>query len=176
MAAANSAEFDAQSPYPVIDLMPEQRNVRDKGATMRLGAYPCRIDPGSLAHEVYGSAEISERHRHRYEVSNDLRDALVAKGLRLSGTSPDKRLVEIVELPGHPYFIGCQFHPELKSRPAAPHPLFVGFVKASLAHAAESPRKLGAAGSSAAASSTGTSEPALVTATGLAGTEASRPN
>ncbi len=147
MQGANSAEFDPQSPYPVIDLMPEQRSVRDKGATMRLGAYPCRLETGSLAHEVYGTSDISERHRHRYEVSNDLRDALVAKGLRLSGTSPDKKLVEMVELPGHPYFIGCQFHPELKSRPASPHPLFVGFVRAALAHANEAAnRKLAARG------------------------------
>ncbi len=135
MAGANSVEFDPQTQYPVIDLMPEQRNLRDKGATMRLGAYPCRLEAGSLASDVYGGAtEISERHRHRYEVSNDHREALVSKGLKLSGTSPDKRLVEMVELPGHPFFIGCQFHPELKSRPMAAHPLFVRFVRASLEH------------------------------------------
>jgi CTP synthase len=135
MEGANSAEFDASSRFPVIDLMPEQRQVRDKGATMRLGAYPCRLDQGSLASTIYGATEISERHRHRYEVNNDLREQLAAKGLRFSGTSPDKRLVEMIELPGHPYFVGCQFHPELKSRPMSPHPLFVHFVKASLERA-----------------------------------------
>ncbi|MEI8254349.1 MAG: CTP synthase [Deltaproteobacteria bacterium] len=135
MERANSVEFDPQTPYPVIDLMPEQRSVRDKGASMRLGAYPCKLEPGSLAADVYAATEISERHRHRYEVSNDHRDALVAKGLRLSGTSPDKRLVEMIELPGHPFFLGCQFHPELKSRPMAAHPLFVRFVQASLERA-----------------------------------------
>lgn len=134
MTGANSVEFDADTAYPVIDLMPEQRNVRDKGASMRLGAYPCRLEVGSLAHDIYGTTEISERHRHRYEVSNEYRDTLAAKGLRMSGTSPDRRLVEVVELPGHPYFIGCQFHPELKSRPMAPHPLFVRFVRAALEH------------------------------------------
>ncbi len=136
IAGANSAEFDHTSPA-VIDLMPEQRAVRDKGATMRLGAYPCTLQPGSLAAKVYGATEISERHRHRYEVNNDYREALVAAGLVLSGTSPDRKLVEMVELQGHPYFLGCQFHPELKSRPMTPHPLFVGFVRAGLALAAE---------------------------------------
>ncbi|MBI5515875.1 MAG: CTP synthase [Deltaproteobacteria bacterium] len=131
---ANSAEFDPRAPA-VIDLMPEQRAVREKGATMRLGAYPCVLEKGSLAHEAYGTLEISERHRHRYEVNNDFREALVSKGLVLSGTSPDKRLVEVVELPNHPYFLGCQFHPELKSRPMTGHPLFVRFVKAALDHA-----------------------------------------
>lgn len=132
MEGANSAEFDANSRYTVIDLMPEQRGVRDKGATMRLGAYPCKLESGSTAHQVYGSLEISERHRHRYEVNNDFREQLAAKGLRFAGTSPDKKLVEMIELPSHPYFVGCQFHPELKSRPMAPHPLFVHFVRASL--------------------------------------------
>jgi CTP synthase len=132
MEGANSAEFDASARFTVIDLMPEQRGVRDKGATMRLGAYPCRLDAGSLAQTVYGATEISERHRHRYEVNNDFREQLAAHGLRFSGTSPDRKLVEMVELPGHTYFIGCQFHPELKSRPMAPHPLFMHFVRASL--------------------------------------------
>ena len=141
IARANSAEFDPQSPS-VIDLMPEQRGVRDKGATMRLGAYPCTLTPGSLAAEAYGSTEISERHRHRYEFNNDFREQLVSKGLILSGTSPDRRLVEVVELANHPYFLGCQFHPELKSRPMTPHPLFVRFVRAALerAHARNSSR------------------------------------
>jgi len=132
LTGANSSEFDKDAPYAVIDLMPEQRNVRNKGATMRLGAYPCTLLPGSVAAEAYGTTEISERHRHRYEFSNDFRDQLVAAGLILSGTSPDKRLVEMVELEDHPYFIGCQFHPEFKSRPAAPHPLFARFVRAAL--------------------------------------------
>jgi CTP synthase len=138
---ANSAEFDPNAPA-VIDLMPEQRQVRDKGATMRLGAYPCTLTPGSLAAEAYGSTEISERHRHRYEFNNDFREQLVSKGLILSGTSPDRRLVEVVELANHPYFLGCQFHPELKSRPMTPHPLFVRFVRAALerAHARNSSR------------------------------------
>lgn len=131
IARANSSEFDPQSPS-VIDLMPEQRGLRDKGATMRLGAYACVLTPGSVAAEAYGGTEISERHRHRYEFNNDYREALTAKGLVLSGTSPDKKLVEMIELGGHPYFVGCQFHPELKSRPMAPHPLFVRFVRAGL--------------------------------------------
>jgi CTP synthase len=131
IARANSAEFDRSAPA-VVDLMPDQRNLRDKGATMRLGAYPCVLTAGSLAAEAYGATEISERHRHRYEVNNDFRDALEAKGLVLSGTSPDKKLVEMIELRNHPYFLGCQFHPELKSRPMTPHPLFVRFVRAAL--------------------------------------------
>ena len=134
IANANSAEFDPSAPA-VIDLMPEQRNLRDKGATMRLGAYPCTLAPDTLAAQAYGSTEISERHRHRYEVNNDFRDQLVAKGLVLSGTSPDKRLVEMIELRNHPYFVGCQFHPELKSRPMAAHPLFTRFVRAALERA-----------------------------------------
>jgi CTP synthase len=132
LAGANSSEFDKDTPHAVIDLMSDQRNVRNKGGTMRLGAYPCVLTPGSLAESAYGVPEISERHRHRYEFSNDFRDQLTAAGLVLSGTSPDKRLVEMVELKDHPHFIGCQFHPEFKSRPAAPHPLFARFVKAAL--------------------------------------------
>ena len=130
---ANSTEFEADSRHPVIDLMPDQRDVRSRGGTMRLGAYPCTIEPGSLASEVYGAVEISERHRHRYEVNNDYREALAKGGLRLCGTSPDGRLVEMVEIPGHPWFVGCQFHPEYKSRPTAPHPLFTSFIKAAAA-------------------------------------------
>jgi CTP synthase len=132
LAGANSSEFDKESPHPVIDLMPEQRGMRNKGATMRLGAYPCVIAPGSLAADAYGVTDITERHRHRYEFANDYRDQLTAAGLVLSGTSPDRRLVELVELRDHPFFIGCQFHPEFKSRPAAPHPLFARFVRAAL--------------------------------------------
>jgi CTP synthase len=114
--------------------MPDQRGVVEKGGTMRLGAYPCALEKGTLAAEIYGATQISERHRHRYEVSNKHRDALVAKGLVLSGLSPDKRLVEVVELPRHPFFVGCQFHPEFKSRPLDPHPLFASYVRAVAEH------------------------------------------
>jgi CTP synthase len=129
---ANSTEFDKDCPNPVIDLMLDQRTTTQKGGTMRLGAYPCQLLPGTLAAEAYGTVEVSERHRHRYEVSNAFRDELSGAGLVLSGTSPDGRLVEMVELKNHPYFVGCQFHPEFKSRPMAPHPLFSRFVKAAL--------------------------------------------
>jgi CTP synthase len=132
LAGSNSSEFDKDTPHPVIDLMPEQRGMRNKGATMRLGAYPCVIAAGTLAADAYGVTDITERHRHRYEFANDYRDQLTAAGLVLSGTSPDRRLVELIELRDHPFFIGCQFHPEFKSRPAAPHPLFARFVRAAL--------------------------------------------
>jgi CTP synthase len=132
LSGANSIECDKDAPHMVIDLMPDQRGVRNKGATMRLGAYPCVLAPGSLAADAYGASEINERHRHRYEFANDYRSPLVDAGLVLSGMSPDKRLVEMVELRDHPFFIGCQFHPEFKSRPAAPHPLFARFVRAAL--------------------------------------------
>jgi CTP synthase len=112
--------------------MESQQHVTDMGGTMRLGAYPCRLARGSKAAEVYGVPEVSERHRHRYEVSNQYRDMFVEKGLRLSGLSPNGSLVEIVELADHPWFIGCQFHPELQSRPTRPHPLFAGLVAAAL--------------------------------------------
>jgi CTP synthase len=130
---ANSSEFDPETKDPVIDLMPEQRKIKDKGATMRLGAYPCRVIKGSLAAQAYQSDTISERHRHRYEFNNEYRNMLTEKGLLLSGISPDDgRLVEIIELSGHPWFLGCQFHPEFKSSPLSPHPLFREFIKASL--------------------------------------------
>jgi CTP synthase len=132
LAGANSTEFDPKSPHPVVDFLPEQRNVTEKGATMRLGAYPCLLTPGSKAALAYGTSEISERHRHRYEVNNDYREALTAKGMVVSGVSPDRRLVEMIELPNHPYFVGCQFHPEFKSRPQDPHPLFASFIAAAL--------------------------------------------
>jgi CTP synthase len=132
LPGANSSEFDKDTQYAVIDLMPEQRGIRNKGATMRLGAYPCVLTAGTAAADAYGATEISERHRHRYEFSNDFRDQLTEAGLVLSGTSPDKRLVEMVELREHPFFVGCQFHPEFKSRPLAPHPLFARFVRAAL--------------------------------------------
>ena len=137
---ANSTELDPTTPHPVVDLMPDQRGVTDKGATMRLGAYPCILKPGTKAAAVYGTLEISERHRHRWEINNNYRDALERHGMVLSGLSPDGRLVEMLELPNHPYFVGCQFHPEFKSRPSAPHPLFVGFVGAALARQAAAPR------------------------------------
>jgi CTP synthase len=132
LSGANSVECNADAPHLVIDLLPDQRGVRNKGATMRLGAYPCVLEPGSVAADAYGTSEISERHRHRYEFANEYRERLVGAGLVLSGTSPDKCLVEMVELSDHPFFIGCQFHPEFKSRPAAPHPLFARFVRAAL--------------------------------------------
>jgi len=115
----------------VIDLMPEQRSVRSKGATMRLGGFPCSLVPGTVAAEAYGATEISERHRHRYEFANDYREPLEKAGLVLSGTSPDRKLVEMIELKELPYFVGCQFHPEFKSKPLTPHPLFSRFVRAA---------------------------------------------
>ncbi|MDA8125455.1 MAG: CTP synthase [Deltaproteobacteria bacterium] len=132
LAKANSSEFDAEGPYPVIDLLPEQKTVTEKGASMRLGAYPCLVERDSFACEAYGESRISERHRHRYEFNNDYKEGLVAKGLLITGASPDGRLAEIVEVGGHPWFLGCQFHPEFKSRPTAPHPLFRRFIEAAL--------------------------------------------
>jgi CTP synthase len=129
---ASSTEVDEKTPHPVIDLLPEQRAVREKGASMRLGAWPCVLRPGTRAFEAYGEAKISERHRHRYEFNPDYRDRLSRAGLVLSGTSPDGRLVEVVELEDHPWFLGCQFHPEFKSTPFVPHPLFVAFVGAAV--------------------------------------------
>ena len=126
---ANSTEFEQDTPHPVIDIMPDQIGV-DMGGTMRLGRWPCKIEPGTLAAEVYGSELVHERHRHRYEVNNAYREALTEAGMVFSGTSPDGRLVEIAELKDHPFFIGSQFHPEFKSRPLRPHPLFFGFVSA----------------------------------------------
>jgi CTP synthase len=129
---ATSEEFKPDAGDLVIALMADQVKVKQKGGSMRLGAYPCKLKPGSLAAEVYGTLEVSERHRHRLEVNNSYRETLEAHGLGLTGLSPDGRLVEIVELPGHPYFLGCQFHPEFKSKPHAPHPLFVHFVAAGI--------------------------------------------
>ena len=156
-ADANSTEFDENTTHPVIDLMEEQRGITQKGGTMRLGAYPCVLNNGSLASKLYGTTKhtktetklscisllskdglisISERHRHRYELAyeSEVRKRLEESGLKVSGISPDGKLAEIVELPQakHPYFIACQFHPEFKSRPTAPHPLFVGLVSAAL--------------------------------------------
>ena len=137
MKKANSTEFDLQTRYPVIDLLPEQKTLTDKGATMRLGAYACMLDQASQAYAAYGQEQISERHRHRYEFNNDFKEKLISKGLWMTGASPDGRLAEIVELKDHPWFLGCQFHPEFKSRPTKPHPLFSKFIEASLKHRSE---------------------------------------
>ena len=134
LQGANSTEFDPESPYPVISLLEEQQGVTNKGGTMRLGAYPCRLTPGSLAAGAYGTDLISERHRHRWEFNNAYRAILEQGGLRVSGTSPDGSLVEISEIAGHPFMLGTQFHPELQSRPNRPHPLFREFVAAARAH------------------------------------------
>lgn len=137
MDGANSTEFDPETPYPVIDLLPEQKEVRDMGGTMRLGADPVKLHEGTRAREIYDEAVIYERHRHRYEVNNHLRKRLEQAGLVCSGTSPDDRLVEIIELPEHPFFVASQFHPEFKSRPLRPQPLFRDFVGAALERARE---------------------------------------
>lgn len=131
---ANSSEFVPEGPTSVIDLMSDQRTVEAKGGTMRLGSYPCVVEKGSTAHAAYGATDVQERHRHRYEFSNVYRDRLTTHGLVLSGLSPDGRLVEIVELPHHPWFLATQFHPEFNSRPRQPHPLFKGFIQAALRH------------------------------------------
>jgi len=140
----NSTEFEPNCETPVISLMHSQRDVSDLGGTMRLGAYAARLRPGSRAAQAYGSTEISERHRHRWEVSNAYRDVLAEFGLRLSGQSPDGGLVEVIELPDHAWFIGCQFHPELKSRPTRPHPLFAGFIAAALRRRETAPARAAA--------------------------------
>ncbi|MBI4093290.1 MAG: CTP synthase, partial [Candidatus Kerfeldbacteria bacterium] len=135
LKGASSTEIDPKTPHPLIHIMPDQAEKLAKqqyGNTMRLGNYPCKLTPGSSAAKLYRSRKIVERHRHRYEVNNDYRERLTKKGLLLSGLSPDKKLVEIVELPGHPFFLGTQFHPEFTSRPLRPHPLFVGFLSAAL--------------------------------------------
>ena len=131
---ASSTEIDPSAAHPVVDLMPDQRGITDKGATMRLGAYPCVLKAGTRAADAYGALEISERHRHRWEINNNYRDTLERHGMVLSGLSPDGRLVEMIELPQHPYFVASQFHPEFKSRPSAPHPLFARFIKAAVDH------------------------------------------
>ena len=137
MDGANSTEFDPETPFPVIDLLPEQKEIADMGGTMRLGADPIKLHEGTRAREIYGEAVIYERHRHRYEVNNALRRRLEAAGLVVSGTSPDDRLVEILEISDHPFFVASQFHPEFKSRPERPAPLFREFVRAALERAHE---------------------------------------
>ena len=139
MENANSSEFDPQTPYPVVDLLPEQKEVADMGGTMRLGADPVKLHPGTRAREIYGEAVIYERHRHRYEVNNFLRRRIEAAGLVVSGTTPDERLVEVIELPDHPFFVASQYHPEFKSRPDRPAPLFREFVGAAQRYAPAAP-------------------------------------
>jgi len=136
----NSSEFEPECENPVIHLMASQQGIQDMGGTMRLGAYPCRLRPGSRVAQIYNAPEVSERHRHRYEVSNAYRDVLAEYGMRCAGLSPDGSLVEMIELPEHPWFVGCQFHPELKSRPVRPHPLFASFIGAALQHRRKRPR------------------------------------
>ena len=131
MNGANSAEINPDTPFPVIDILPEQKEVTDMGGTMRLGQYPCTLNPESKSYELYGASMIYERHRHRYEVNNDYRNDLLSGGMIFAGTSPDNHIVEMVEIPNHPWFVACQFHPEFKSRPNKPHPLFRGFVTAA---------------------------------------------
>jgi CTP synthase len=132
MKSATSREFDENATECVIDLMESQRGVEQKGGSMRLGAYPCLLKENSLTHKIYRADDISERHRHRFEFNNDYREKLEAAGLVLAGTSPNNELVEIVEIPDHPWFIGVQFHPEFKSTPKNPHPLFQSFISAAL--------------------------------------------
>ncbi|PZD96465.1 CTP synthase [Paenibacillus sambharensis] len=135
LADANSSEIDPSTPYPVIDLLPEQKDIEDLGGTMRLGLYPCKIVPGSKAAAAYGDGLVYERHRHRYEFNNEYREQIEQYGMRITGTSPDGRLVEMVELEDHPWFLAVQYHPEFTSRPNRPQPLFRDFVRASLAYA-----------------------------------------
>lgn len=132
MKEAHSSEFDLETPYPVIDLLPEQKTVTNKGGTMRLGSYPCVLQEGTFAYRAYGCGEIDERHRHRYEVNNNFREALGKGGMIFSGVSPDRRLVEMIEVKDHPWYVSTQFHPEFKSRPNNPQPLFRDFVKSAL--------------------------------------------
>ncbi|MCL4128978.1 UNVERIFIED_CONTAM: hypothetical protein GTU68_038005 [Idotea baltica] len=134
MSGAHTLEHSPHSPHPVISLMAEQEEIDEKGGTMRLGAYPCTLRKNTLSYELYGEENISERHRHRFEFNNDYRDQFEASGMTLAGINPESDLVEIVELPSHPFYVGVQFHPEFKSRPLQPHPIFRGFVEAALKH------------------------------------------
>ena len=129
---ANSTEIDPDTPHPIVCLMEEQKDVKTMGATMRLGAWDCKLEAGSRTAKHYGNTDISERHRHRYEFNNAYRDAIRDNGMSLVGTTPDNSLIEIVEIPEHPWFIATQFHPEFKSQPFKPHPLFAGFVEAAI--------------------------------------------
>lgn len=131
MQGANSAEINPETPFPLIDILPEKKNISNLGGTLRLGQYPCILNEKSKSYQLYGEKEIFERHRHRYEVNNDYRDSLLQGGMIFAGTSPDNHIVEMIELPDHPWFVACQFHPEFKSRTNKPHPLFRGFVTAA---------------------------------------------
>ena len=131
---ANSTEFDRKTKEPVISLLEEQRNVKNKGASMRLGTWPTQIVKGTLAEKLYGQSEVMERHRHRYEFNMKYREKMAGKGFIISGTSPDGTLAELIELREHPYFVGCQYHPEFQSKPNKPHSLFKGFIQAALAY------------------------------------------
>ena len=139
LSGASSAELDPDTAHPVIHLLPEQQDVVDLGGTMRLGVYPCRIAEGSMAERLYGDEVVYERHRHRYEFNNAYRNLFLESGYRISGTSPDGRLVELIELPGHPFFTACQYHPEFLSRPGQPHPLFRGLIEAAQQRLPSSP-------------------------------------
>jgi CTP synthase len=132
LTGANSSEFDEKTPYPVIDLMPDQKNVNELGGTMRLGSYPCKVAGGTLAFNAYKEELVNERHRHRYELNNKYRKDLENAGMAISGIYMEKNLAEIIELKDHPWFVGCQFHPEFKSRPDRPHPLFREFISAAI--------------------------------------------
>jgi len=134
LSGANSTEFDTKSPHPVIDLLPEQKKVKSKGASMRLGTQECCLTDGTKARVLYGSERIRERHRHRFEFNNNYREQMEKEGFLIAGVSPDSRLVELIELRDHPWFMACQYHPEFQSKPNGPHPLFKGFVQACLAH------------------------------------------
>ena len=155
LAGANSTEFDPQTPHRVIFKLRELLGVDEMGGTMRLGAWPCRLEPGSMAARAYGSAEISERHRHRYEFNGEYEQKLTAAGLRISGRTPDRMYVEIVEAPNHPWFVACQFHPEFKSKPLAPHPLFAAFVGAAMRRRRGADRPAAKTGVPAAAEAAG---------------------
>jgi len=157
---ANSTEFDQQTPFRVIYKLRELLGIDEMGGTMRLGAWPCKLEPGSFAAKAYGKLEISERHRHRYEFNREHEKALVAAGLKISGRTPDENYVEIVEAPEHPWFLGCQFHPEFKSKPLEPHPLFAAFIGAALEHKKARLKPLGA---SVAAALDGIHAPAVET-------------
>jgi len=157
LAGANSTEFDPQTQHRVIFKLRELLGVDEMGGTMRLGAWPCRLEPGSFAAAAYGSLEISERHRHRYEFNSEYEPRLTSAGLRISGRTPDRMYVEMVEAPNHPWFLGCQFHPEFKSKPLAPHPLFAAFVGAAVRHRKASDRPAAARGVTQASSTARTS-------------------
>ena len=158
LADANSSEFDQATPHRVIYKLRELRGVEELGGTMRLGAWPCKIEPGTLAYKIYGQTEISERHRHRYEFNREYEETMTAGGLRISGSTPDGTYVEMVEIPGHPHFIGCQFHPEFKSKPLEPHPLFKAFIGAAYEHGSKrkSQKECGGSGNVPAAGESGT--------------------